>query len=545
MKKLICLFMAAVFPSAAYADAIGQKALGLAAGNIPITTFAKNLATWDQRGTDLQNPVDPDVTFGRSVSQVDGTLVAAPAYVATGYIPVQEGATYNTVGAVLAKPRAYYDVNKVFVSGVYDFATSPITIPTGQGIAYVRFSVPQANWETLKINKQSTAQLVYDTVGNRPLVDTANWFWLRQTHSLLAGLALGESLQLIINLDGDSYTHGAQRFVTRLTNYLTSKFGDAGGGWCGFGFLTGGTPPWTTGNQPTYLNGNARPAVYTTYAYGNVTSSYYTENTTDLAAASLTQSGDAYEVNFPASPTISGIDLHWVATAAGQIRYGYGTGANPVTPGAWTTLNVSGVVGTTTVTSLSLTGMTQAGTLRIEWVSGTAKLAGVNLKSTANGVRINKIAATGTTISPWATATSNANFLTSYNNLNANTFVWMGAGNDETGVPFTSYANSMITLITNIKANYPGGDILIMMPPETNRSNNYPIEGYTNLVRNIALENKVAFDVVRFGDGGITSEYASGGALPLLDPDNLHPNAMGSRMILAKQLRMLLPWGSP
>jgi YHS domain-containing protein len=45
-----------------------------------------------------------------------------------------------------------------------------------------------------------------------------------------------------------------------------------------------------------------------------------------------------------------------------------------------------------------------AGTLRIDWVSGTVKLCGVNLKSSAPGVRVNKLAATGSSISSWANA---------------------------------------------------------------------------------------------------------------------------------------------
>lgn len=78
-----------------------------------------------------------------------------------------------------------------------------------------------------------------------------------------------ENVQLVINAGGDSYTHNRSRWIQGFTEYLVSKFGDAGGGWCGFGFLnSGNVAPWTTGNQPSFLNGNAR-STYPTKVFGN------------------------------------------------------------------------------------------------------------------------------------------------------------------------------------------------------------------------------------------------------------------------------------
>lgn len=514
--------------------------------NNPSIGFATGLGSYAQQSTDLFKIDDPNNVYFSYVNPSTGVISSANTLHLTGFIPVQQGAYYVAPAPVLSNRRAYYDINLNFISGVYDFGTSAFAVPSGTGIAYVRFTVPIANWETCKIFQRSYALLTFDPVSPRLERDDELRWMLRWSHSILAGIAFGGSGQLIINMAGDSYTQGALHYVTPFTNYLVSKFGDAGGGWSSCGFLTGGTPPWTVGNQPTYLNGNARPTTYAVYAYGNISGNYFTENTADLASASFTQSGDAVEFNFPASPTISGIDLHWIGTGAGSIRYGFGTGANPVTPGSWTTLSVSGTSGVTVVTALSLTGMTQAGTLRIEWVSGTAKLSGVNYKSTANGVRINKLAATGSTISPWASISANSNFVTSYSALGGQLFTYMDGPNDQGGLTYAQWGNYLSQIAANIRVASPSSDIFIVVPPENARTTNiYAISGYSVYARNVALALRCAYKNIRFGDAGNTAEYNYNGTIPLLNSDSLHPNTAGGYIIAAELLRSILPWGSP
>lgn len=490
---------------------------------------------------DLFNPEDSDVGYNRYVREDNGVLANSTTYNATGFIPVKQGATYVTTGAVAAQRRAYYDANKVFVAGVYDFNTAAFTIPEGTGIAYMRLTVPLANWETLRV-EEGTAQLSYTPAyRGRPLVDDLNLFLLRRSHNLLAGLAFGEPVQFVVNAAGDSYFQNPNTATTKIANYLTARFGDAGGGWCGFGFLnSGNVAPWTSGNQPSFLNGNARPTLYPTRLYGGITSAYISEGMADLASATLTSSGDAVEVDFPAAPTINGVDLHWIGTGAGQIRYTLNGGSS------FTTLSVGGTAGTTVVTALSLTGLTQPGTLRIEWVSGSAKLGGVNLKSAASGVRVNKIAASGSNVGGWATATALAGFGTSYQALGGHLFSYMDGPNSENGIDYITWAARLTTIVNRIKSLTSGADagqdILFLAPPENAMGYTYSIAGYVALARNLSNALRFAMKVIRFGDAGNINEYKSTGSMPLLGPDNLHPNGPGGRLIAADWLKAVLPF---
>lgn len=520
------------------------------ASTLPPVTLARYAGAI---GNDLFDPLDPDIEFGKYLNQATGATATASngnTYNTTGFIPCRAGDQLICAAQVISNRLAYYDKSKAFISGAYDGVTTVRTVPNDANIAYVRFTVPVAQWDTLKVENKTT-QTVYTPYRGRPLVDEINRHLLLQTKSRLAKLAFGASSQYIICLAGDSYTHGADRSTTAFTNWLTSKFGDAGGGWCGFGYLnSGNAAPWTAGNQPSFINGNARPALYPTKLYGSPTPAYYTEPSIDMASITLLASSDAIEQSFPAAPTISAIVLHWIGTGNGSIRYTLNGGTN------WTTLSVSGTAGTTATTSLSLTGLTQPGTLRIEWVSGTAKLCGVDLQSTASGVRVHKIAATGSNIGSWVTCSALAGFATAYAAIKPHCWQYMDGPNSQGvstgGLTASAWAAQLNSLMTTIKTLGDaqgvgnGVDRIVFIPPENNRTTNvYPISGYEAQARTLAVALRFALKVIRFGDASDTAYYSPTGKVPLMSSDLLHPDpASGGPLIAGEWLEMIAPrWG--
>ncbi len=521
---------------------IAKAAYGLAGNVKPVQAQVTSIV-----GKNLFNPSDKDVLLGNFVSNTTGAPSTSVSYNLTGYIPVAPLTAYATVNQVVAQRRAYYDANKNFISA--DFVNTGLTFTTPAGAAYMRQTVPVAYWGALQI-EQGAAPTAYRPYGSASVMGLQNPYQaqlLRQTHMALTklGLPTPEATQLIINLSGDSYTQGATRWAQPFTQFMAAKYGDAGGGWCGFGFLvSGNVAPWTTGNQPSFLNGNARPATYPTREYGSIAGIYYTAATADLAAATLSQAGDAVEQDFPASPTISSVDLHFIGTSGGSIRYTFNGGTT------WTTLSVSGTTGVTAVTTLSLTGYTAAaaGTLRIEWVSGTATLAGVNLKSTASGVRVNKIAATGSAVSAWAQNSTGAGFTTSSAALSPNLIVYMDGPNSQTaGVSTTQWGTYLTTLINLWRTITPGIDVFVMAPPENQRTTNpVPVAGYALQARNMAATMRFAFTDTQnaFGDPSNPTEYGSAGIVPLFATDLLHPDPpTGGRLLMAEALKAILPFG--
>jgi hypothetical protein len=500
-------------------------------------------------GVNLFNPDDPDVRFGQFLNNASSyTPSNGYTYNITGYIPVKPSTTYATNPLIRAQRRAFYDANKTLISGEYlTYNGSLVTFTTPANCRFIRQTVPYLQWRTCQIQEGSsvTSWVPY---GFRPAPVPANPIQresLRQTRLKLSKLALPtpESAQLVINLYGDSYTHNATRWSQPFAQTLTGKYGDAGGGWCGFGGLSAGnTAPWTSGNQPSYTNGNARPTTYPTRLYGNIVQNYYTKSTCDLASATLSASGDAIEQDYPASPTISAGVLHWIGTGSGSIRYTFNGGTN------WTTLSVSGTSGTTATTTLSLTGYSGAGTLRIEWVSGTAELCGVDLQSAASGVRVNKLAATGSAISAWAQNTTGAGFATSTSALGAHLCIDMDGPNSQTGgVSGTTWSGYLLTFISRLRTVIGAStDILYVSPPENPRTNqSIRISSYEQAARLLAYAYNFAHLDLQpaFGDPSNTAEYKSTGTLPLFNSDDLHPEpTTGGRVMMAEIIRALVPF---
>lgn len=506
----------------------------------------------------LFNPNDPEAILGSYINYATGTPLVNPSYNATGYIPVTPGETYTIS---YSHQRAFYNANRQYVSGTNSGNPATFVVPDGCYLA--RFSVGVTAWQYFQVevgptatsyepygptldpdllpqSSQSVDVTQFLTLDGAPKINPYRPELLRQTHYRLMKRALPtpEDTQLVISLGGDSYTHNRARWSGPFTEYMVERFGDAGGGWCGFGFLqSGNVAPWTSGNQPNYLNGNVRSTLYPTKVYGNLVGTYFSGASPDLAFATLSTAGDYITQGIPASPVHNGCDLVFIGTADGQIRYKWDSNG-------WNTVNVRGELGATQVVGLNTGIPNGAGTLTIEWAAGTVKLCGVNLISSSPGVRVNKLAATGSSISSWATAPA-SQFEAGFASLGAHLFIYMDGTNSQGGnMSATAWGNHLDTLYDRVKAASPGVDILFMTPAENQRVNVVPMKSYAIEARKRALTRRFCFNDTQdaFGDADNPSEYGSSGAVPLYHTDLIHPDpSTGGRVLVAEALKCVLP----
>lgn len=514
------------------------------------------------RSKNLFNPDDPDFADGYYVSFSSGNLAANATYAASGFIPVTESTEYT---ASYSHQRAFYNASKVYISGTN--SGNPGTFTTPAGCAYVRLTMLASGVGSFQFELGGTAtayeayyspripyaslppgiETVADrldavaTIDGAPLFNPYKPELLRHCHYRLMRRALGETGQLVISVAGDSYTHNAARWSGPFTDYLAAKYGDAGGGWCGFGFNAGSnSAPWTAINQPQYRQGNVRPATYPTTLYGSMTSTYAhlsPSGSPDLCTITMTASGDYVTQAMPATPVHNGCDLFFEGTSDGVVRYKWDSGS-------WTSVNVQGAVGQVQKVAIT-TGMPSgAGTLTVEWVSGTVKLCGVNLTSAADGVRVNKLACTGSNIGQWAAATA-TEWERGLGLLNHHAFIYMDGANSQAGsMGASTWGGHLATIIGRLRTATPGLDILIATPPENQRGYSPSMTVYAAEARKRAQALRVAYMDMQdaFGDPFNPTEYGSAGAIPLFNADLIHPEpATGGRRLLAEFLKCVEP----
>lgn len=348
---------------------------------------------------------------------------------------------------------------------------------------------------------------------------------LRETSQRLICRRLGESRQLVIASNGDSYTFNAARWTGPAAERLISLHGDAGGGWLGFGSSGGASD-----------NGNVRPS---SYSYARSGSGWaYTVYTSgvgpDLGQITSSTAADKVTIGGPASPVLSAIKLLWIGTANGVVRYRYNGGS-------WTSLNVQGSVGTVQSADLSA-NMPASGTwtLEIEVVSGTVTLCGIDIKSAASGIRWHKLGATGSTAQQWA-AVNATQWQAGLALLDPNLIILMLGTNDQ-GANRTAaqFAADMATLMDRCRAACPTADLLVMMPPENQRVNTYAMADYAAATLEEVAARDAAWCDTQLSFGVAAADYASGSARPWFNADTIHPDpTTGGRALVASFLDMI------
>lgn len=483
------------------------------------------------RSKNLFNPDDPDVTANYYVLDSNGELAPNTSYTATGYIPVKEGAEYSRS---FAGYGAWFDFNKVYVSGITPANANPLVAPAN---GYVRLST--YNFDTGPFQfEQSSASTAYTPYSAK--IDPSylpsdgggvaatyhfNEHRMRRFRYLARKRLLGEACQIVIAFIGDSYTQLSARYIEALTDQLVDLYGDAGGGWVGFASNAGS------------VNGNVRPSLYPltrTGTWGEGDSTNYVGSTApDIGRGVSSTAGDAYHVAGPATPVLSAVRFFWEGTSDGVMRYRWNGGA-------WTTINVQG----SGQQSALLAGLPASGawTLDLEVVSGTCKPQGVDLQSAASGIRVHKLGATGSKAQHWAAADATG-WETSLGLLGLTSAVVLLGTNDEfAGRTADQFNNDLTTIGTRIAAAVPAIDLMLAMPAENQSGNAIKMADYAAKASVLALAQDWAFLNFQplFGDASNPNEYGSDGAIPLYASDDTHPDpATGGRLIADGFYRLL------
>jgi lysophospholipase L1-like esterase len=220
--------------------------------------------------------------------------------------------------------------------------------------------------------------------------------------------------------------------------------------------------------------------------------------------------------------------LHYIGSS-GSVRYSTDGGATWVS-----TIALTGAGALTTALTLPAT----AHSLVLEVVTGPVQICGVDLRSTAAGVRVHKLGSTGSTAAQWAT-TNNASALTA---LGPDLVTVLLGTNDQGGSRTASqFSADLATITARIKTALPQADILFICPCENNRvANTFPMTAYAAEMEKVALLNKAAYINLQYSFGTTPAEYAFGSARPWMASDLIHPDpTSGGRAILSDIVRII------
>jgi hypothetical protein len=363
---------------------------------------------------------------------------------------------------------------------------------------------------------------------------TENLHYLRETHMRLRSLAAGDTTQLVIAVIGDSFVQG-NYWTQAFTKALQDKYGFAGSGWVGFGFFgTDLAPPYATGGaQPSFntagtTDGNARPDLVPRPTFDGTWTAGYNQNGSflpSLSYARSTTAGDRARFSFPAGHTSARV-FYYRSGTAGSFRYSWDGGST------WAaTITYDNTINAGVATDL-VSVPAGAATLIIEVVSGSVSLGGVDMKSSAAGVRVHKLGISGGATNNIATAASapgaNNNWRIRMADLGAHLIIMGWQTNDQGSafVPETTFATNMQTIITGLRHStaLPNADLFLTSPPENQRvANAYPMARYSAVTRSLARTNKAAYldDQLNFGE--TAADYGSASARPWFQSDLLHP----------------------
>ena len=126
----------------------------------PITGWTSAKVT--RTGKNLFDKNDPDVLHGYAVSATSGTvyITSSGIWSASGFIPVEGRKNYVVSGGDTASDLAFYDGNKVFISGVTD-GRYPTTAPANARYARIDYTIASENSIQFEQSSAATAYEPY------------------------------------------------------------------------------------------------------------------------------------------------------------------------------------------------------------------------------------------------------------------------------------------------------------------------------------------------------------------------------------------------
>lgn len=365
---------------------------------------------------------------------------------------------------------------------------------------------------------------------------------LQQTRMRLMKLSpsLLETAQFIICLIGDSYTQNAGRYSGAVAKTLQDAYGNAGVGWISWAWaLPPLTGTWTSISQPALMDGNVRTDLVTIcQVIGTWTDLYNTGSINGPSISQVTSStaGDYLRWNFPAGHTAANLFYSGDGTGVVQVSWNdgstYGSNINLSTVGA-DHVAMSGVPG-------------GAATARIKVISGNVTICGVDMQSSANGVRVHKLGGSGSTSAQWAAVTP-ATWAAQIAGLGPNlTGIMQGTNDQGTGLSTAQSATNIAQIAANVILGQSNAtDILIMSPAENQRlTNPIPMPQFAQAQREMAIANGYAYLDFQYYFGSpdnFAAAYAnSNAARPWYASDGIHPDpTTGGRVMASAIVRLL------
>ncbi|RZF64268.1 SGNH/GDSL hydrolase family protein [Sphingomonas populi] len=546
---------------AALAALLSNTALSVLSGqalqekSVPISKV-----TFANASRNLFNPGDADVAPGNYVSSGSGALTANANYVATGFIPVVAGTTY---ARSFANQMAWYTAGKVFISGQSTADGAVVTAPAGA--AFARLTVSTAALATFQFEAGSAptsyvafgytidpSALPASPPSNAPQVNEALYAAgqpkgllymperLRATKMVLAklnflkrGLSTDAATWGSLHV-GDSYMASAPRWMQKYAMSMQDDYGNAGPGWCGFGYQVG---------QPTSFNGSARPDLVNMSSLGAPGTVYNAQNgSPDLAAIVLQAAGDAIRARYVGTVDIAKLTLHYIAAANTSVDYDFG--------GTVTNLPLSGTPGTHQTVVIT----PPAGTwyFTVKFNTGTATIPGCDMRTALSGAYIHKLGGSGSQTSHWL-AVDQAQLAAAWASLidppsiGATLFDIELGTNDQSGArPAATMGANMQAIGLLAKTAVPHADILLGTPPINGKYSVPPMPAYAEAVRAVAGAQKWAHINMQEAFGETYAEYGYTGNTSgrvWFQSDDYHPEGIrGGAAYAGAHIQAVVPY---
>ena len=446
------------------------------------------------------------------------------------FIPVQPGQVF--VANRSLRFRTAFNSSKTPIpnagSNSSFAAGTPWTIP--EGVAFVRLTVTNSNASVLQFEEGSeitefepfryefTPDIYFEpgtTSAVRPSVYGIER--LRESQARLRSLDMGVTgldARLNVSLIGDSWTHSAGRYASKLARALWRRYDDSeangptGLGWIGFHGAGAGVFPHGSVYWNNYMTGGG---VWTSASATGIGPDISHEISSDPGAHLQPAVDWNYDAGFVYSLIAQG--------GAGVVRYRWTDASD------WVTLDLSALPVGIQVIDLPNPPASGSGRWRIEVVSGTCALAGVYQRHpSAEGVVVNKLGATGTRLQQWVGVDA-ATWQTGFAALDSHLTIILHGTNDQMTRSKVDFKADLITMIDRVRTARPASDVLLVTPCENQRTNNaLPMSAYAEAMYEVAHDDRdVAYIDLQPFFGQNPQDYAPGSFRPWFT-DDIHPN---------------------
>lgn len=342
-------------------------------------------------------------------------------------------------------------------------------------------------------------------------------------------------------LVGDSWSAVPYRYRERLCALMRARYGHGGVGACVLGFRTALAAD--DNNAPA----DASYTYYKTYTGTGWTSNFITNaSATPLTDLRSSTAGDGITLSSNINhvhPGFTGAVLHYEGTANGVIKWRWNGGA-------W---SANTNVQTSGVNFVSLTGWPTAAlaapantsyaayTLEIQVVSGSVIFYLVDLQSSADGIVIHGLGASGSRVSDWLAADA-TKWKTSFTNLAAikGAQVLFATNEQSQGLAPSVFEDNLVLMGGRIREAVPGIDLLFATPPENQSGRAIKMPAYAMAARAATARiSAAAIDLQPvFGRADDPGEYALAADFPKME-DADHPNEATGGPLLAHELDLM------